>query len=287
MSDEKLSTAQRPPEKEEAAPAPASAPGTAQTSNEVTIDITTLHGDAQSITETNTAESPSQLGVPAPETSGSDDAWRYVCALINEFTSEEDYRSGDFGREHVREPDPYAINQVPVVCSRKKDCARREGAAFADRLEHVFDELDDEMQAVVRDGWAGREAAREPKSREGSCAERASRFADRLFRELTGGEAGSDDCARGFIECGDTLLNCFDAGCFSLGVAAVHALACGDERVAPHLQQALAAGLELILSELLGGRLLGADVPAPIVPAQLVDREHRKLEVGIGVDLGR
>lgn len=221
MPDEKLSTAQRPPEMEEAAPAPASAIGTANTSNEVTNDITTPHGDAQSITKTNTAESPSQLGVPAPETSGSDDAWRYVCALINEFTSEKDYRSGDFGREHVREPDPYAINQAPVAYSRKKDCARREGAAFADRLEYVFDELDDEMRAVVRDGWAGREAARDLKSGEDSCAERASKFAGRLFRELTGREAGNDDCARGFIECGDTLLNCFDAGCFSLGVARV------------------------------------------------------------------
>jgi len=40
----------RPPEKEEAAPAPASALGTANTSNEVTNDITTPHGDAQSIT---------------------------------------------------------------------------------------------------------------------------------------------------------------------------------------------------------------------------------------------
>lgn len=159
--------------------------------------------------------------MPAPETSGFDDAWRYVLALINEFTSEEDYRSGDFGREHVREPDPYAINQAPVAYSRKKDCASREGAAFADRLEYVFDELDDEMQAVVRDGWAGREAARELRSGEGSRAERASGFAGRLFHELTGGEAGSDDCARGFIECGDTLLNCFDAGCFSLGVARV------------------------------------------------------------------
>lgn len=211
----------RPPEMEEAAPAPASALETAPTSNDVTDDITISHGDVQSITQTNTAESPSQLGAPAPETPGSDDAWRYVCSLINEFTSEEDYRSGDFGREHTREPDPYAINQAPVAYSRKKDCARREGAAFADRLEYVFDELDDEMQAVVRDGWAGREAARELRSGEGSRTERASGFAGRLFRELTGGEAGSDDFARGFIECGDTLLNCFDARCFSLGVARV------------------------------------------------------------------
>ena len=46
------------PEMEETAPAPASALGTVQTSNEVTIDITTPHGDAQSITETNNTESP-------------------------------------------------------------------------------------------------------------------------------------------------------------------------------------------------------------------------------------
>lgn len=68
MSDEKLSTAQRPPEKEEAAPAPASALGTATTSNDVTNDITTPHGDAQSITETNTGESPAGDAVAgAPE----------------------------------------------------------------------------------------------------------------------------------------------------------------------------------------------------------------------------
>ena len=152
MSDEKLSTAQRPPEKEEAAPAPASALGTATTSNDVTNDITTPHGDIQAITEEHIDEIPAQEGAPAPGTPGSDDTWRYACALINEFASEEDYRSGDFGREHTREPDPYAINQAPVAYSRKKDCARREGAAFADRLEYVFDELDDEMQAVVRDG---------------------------------------------------------------------------------------------------------------------------------------
>ena len=53
MTDEILS-AQRPPEKEEAAPAPASALGTATTSEDVTNDITIPHGDAQPITETNT-----------------------------------------------------------------------------------------------------------------------------------------------------------------------------------------------------------------------------------------
>lgn len=68
MSDEKLLSAQRPPEKEEAAPAPASALGTATTSNDVTSDITMQHGDAQPITETNTGESPAGDAVAgAPE----------------------------------------------------------------------------------------------------------------------------------------------------------------------------------------------------------------------------
>lgn len=66
MSDEKLSTAQRPPEKEEAAPAPASALETAPTSNDVTCDITMSHGDNQSITKTNISESPAEEGVAAP-----------------------------------------------------------------------------------------------------------------------------------------------------------------------------------------------------------------------------
>ena len=67
MTDEILS-AQRPPEKEEAAPAPASALETANTSNDVTSDITMQHGDAQPITETNTGESPAGDAVAgAPE----------------------------------------------------------------------------------------------------------------------------------------------------------------------------------------------------------------------------
>lgn len=66
--DEKFLTPERPPEKEEAAPAPASAPGTAQTPNEVTNDITESHGDGQAITETNTGESPAGDAVAgAPE----------------------------------------------------------------------------------------------------------------------------------------------------------------------------------------------------------------------------
>ena len=67
MPDEKLSTAQRPPEKEEAAPAPASALGTATTSNDVTNDITMPHGDMQAITEEHIDEIPAQEGVAAPE----------------------------------------------------------------------------------------------------------------------------------------------------------------------------------------------------------------------------
>lgn len=68
MSDEKFLSAQRPPEMEEAAPAPASALGTATTSEDVTNDITMSYGDAQVITETHIAESPAEnavAGVPA------------------------------------------------------------------------------------------------------------------------------------------------------------------------------------------------------------------------------
>ncbi len=53
---------------EEAAPAPASALGTAQTSNDVTNDITIPHGDMQAITDTNITESPAEdavAGAPA------------------------------------------------------------------------------------------------------------------------------------------------------------------------------------------------------------------------------
>lgn len=71
MTDEILS-AQRPPEKEEAAPAPASEMGTANTSSEVTDDITTSYGDAQAITEEHINEIPAQEGVAAP----AGDDWR-------------------------------------------------------------------------------------------------------------------------------------------------------------------------------------------------------------------
>ena len=71
MTDEILS-AQRPPEKEEAAPAPASALGTATTSNDVTNDITMSYGDGQAITETHIAERPADAGVAAP----AGDDWR-------------------------------------------------------------------------------------------------------------------------------------------------------------------------------------------------------------------
>lgn len=68
MSDEKFLSAQRPPEKEEAAPAPASALGTANTSEDVTSDITISHGDGQAITETHIAERPAGDAVAgAPE----------------------------------------------------------------------------------------------------------------------------------------------------------------------------------------------------------------------------
>ena len=72
MSDEKMTTAQRPPEKEEAAPAPASALGTATTSSEVTDDITMPHGDTQLITEANIDEIPAQEGVAAPDGGAGD-----------------------------------------------------------------------------------------------------------------------------------------------------------------------------------------------------------------------
>lgn len=72
MSDEKFLSAQRPPEMEEAAPAPASEMGTANTSSEVTDDITTSYGDAQAITEEHINEIPAQEGVAAP----AGDDWR-------------------------------------------------------------------------------------------------------------------------------------------------------------------------------------------------------------------
>lgn len=72
MSDEKMTTPERPPEKEEAAPAPASALGTATTSNDVTNDITMSYGDGQAITETHIAERPADAGVAAP----AGDDWR-------------------------------------------------------------------------------------------------------------------------------------------------------------------------------------------------------------------
>lgn len=71
MTDEILS-AQRPPEMEEAAPAPASALGTATTSNDVTSDITMQHGDGQAITEEHIDEIPAQEGVAAPEDDAGD-----------------------------------------------------------------------------------------------------------------------------------------------------------------------------------------------------------------------
>ncbi|OUN46766.1 hypothetical protein B5G20_07390 [Collinsella sp. An7] len=72
MSDEKMTTPERPPEKEEAAPAPASALGTATTSNDVTNDITMPHGDTQLITEANIDEIPAQEGVAAPDGGAGD-----------------------------------------------------------------------------------------------------------------------------------------------------------------------------------------------------------------------
>lgn len=72
MSDEKMTTAQRPPEKEEAAPAPASALGTATTSNDVTNDITMPHGDMQAITEEHIDEIPADEGVAAPDDGAGD-----------------------------------------------------------------------------------------------------------------------------------------------------------------------------------------------------------------------
>ncbi len=74
MSDEKFLSAQRPPEMEEAAPAPASEMGTANTSSEVTDNITMSYGDGQAITEEHINEIPAQEGVAAPEGGAGDQA---------------------------------------------------------------------------------------------------------------------------------------------------------------------------------------------------------------------
>ena len=113
MSDEKLSTAQRQPEKEEAAPAPASALGTATTSEDVINDITMSHDDTQAITAANITESPAGDAGAAPAGDALDSAqlrdavMDRLAALPGKPSASDDLRGafdalGDGDREFLR-----------------------------------------------------------------------------------------------------------------------------------------------------------------------------------------
>lgn len=173
MSDEKLSTAQRPPEKEEAAPAPASALGTANTPNEATNDITTSHGSAQPITETHIAESPV----------GDDDP-----SAPRPTSAEAEYPDAvGWRRQQLRE------DVVSHLIGR-----RRPGHVLKGVDKKDFAALDDGERALVRAAWEGNAARSRLKRMDADDAWRERAVA--LYYRLHGADPAGDNAFESYLE---------------------------------------------------------------------------------------
>lgn len=161
------------PETEETAPAPASALGTVQTSNEVTIDITTPHGDAQSITETNNTESPVEDDDPsAPRpTSAEEEHPKATCEY------KQQLREGVISHLIGRRRPGYVLKGVD-----KKD----------------FAALDDGERSLVRAGWEGNAARSRLKRVDADDAWRERAVA--LYRRLHGADPAGDEAFESYFE---------------------------------------------------------------------------------------
>lgn len=180
MSDEKLSTAQRPPEKEEAAPAPASALETASTSNDVTSDITITNGGTQHITETNIAESPAddaETGDPAEDPS-----------VPRPTSAEEEHPDAvSWYRQQLRE------NVISHLIGR-----RRPGHVLKGVDKRDFAALDDGERALVRAGWEGNAARSHLKGMDADDAWRERAVA--LYGRLHGADPAGDEAFESYLD---------------------------------------------------------------------------------------
>lgn len=180
MSDEKFLTPERPPEKEEAAPAPASALGTAQTSDDVTSDITASHGDTQAITDANITESPAddaETGDPAEDPS-----------VPRPTSAEEEHPDAvSWYRQQLRE------NVISHLIGR-----RRPGHVLKGVDKRDFAALDDGERALVRAGWEGNAARSRLKGMDADDAWRERAVA--LYRRLHGADPAGDKAFESYLE---------------------------------------------------------------------------------------
>lgn len=170
----------RPPEKEEAAPAPASALGTATTSNDVTDDITISHGDAQGMTKTNIAESPAEdAGTDAP---AEDPSAPRPTSAEAEYPDAVGWR-----RQQLRE------DVVSHLIGR-----RRPGHVLKGVDKKDFAALDDGERALVRAAWEGNAARSRLKRMDADDAWRERAVA--LYYRLHGADPAGDEAFEGYFE---------------------------------------------------------------------------------------
>lgn len=190
MSDEKLSTPERPPEKEEAAPAPASALETAPIYDDVTNDITASHDDTHLITKAIIAGS-----------------------------SAGDAGAGDLADDGADPQDTemraYKLHRLAYLSDESSLCGEQDVNI---ELRGYFDELDDDVRRFLRVWWEGKGKERNPDRFEDwhSCA------VD-VYRELTGIEPddGFERRWTSFAELGRPSREGMGAGCHSCLVVAL------------------------------------------------------------------
>lgn len=168
------------PEMEETAPAPASAFGTANTSEDVTDDITISHGDVQSITETNIAESPAGdagTGGPAEDPS----------APRPTSVEEEHPDAVGWYKKQLRE------GVVSHLIGR-----RRPGHVLKGVDKRDFAALDDGERALVRAGWEGNATRSRLKGMDADDAWRERAVA--LYGRLHEADPAGDKAFESYLE---------------------------------------------------------------------------------------